>query len=135
MDGTIIPFDTYNLFYRDEAARARHKSSILASKGKSVRNLGIAFLALVALFVGGCSLLLFGAVAWDCGITENGEGCLYGKIASFLAVIPFILSVGLGRLVWNIIKGNPKWGRPEYILLAAMIVYIIFALFFPPRGL
>lgn len=33
VEGTIIPFDTYNLFYRDDAAKARRKASLLASKG------------------------------------------------------------------------------------------------------
>ncbi len=32
-EGKIIPFDTYNLFYRDDAARARRKASLTASKG------------------------------------------------------------------------------------------------------
>jgi uncharacterized radical SAM superfamily Fe-S cluster-containing enzyme len=33
LERTIIPFDTYNLFYRDDAAKARHKASLLGSKG------------------------------------------------------------------------------------------------------
>lgn len=33
VEGKIIPFDTYNLFYRDDAAKARRKASLLASKG------------------------------------------------------------------------------------------------------
>ena len=28
----IIPFDTYNLFYRDEAARARRAASLVARR-------------------------------------------------------------------------------------------------------
>jgi hypothetical protein len=73
-----------------------------------MKNLGLAFLALVALFAGGCSLFIFGAFAWDCGIGQNSESCFYTKIGSFLAVVPFILSIGLGRLIWNIHKGNRK---------------------------
>jgi 7,8-dihydro-6-hydroxymethylpterin dimethyltransferase len=33
VEGKIIPFDTYNLFYRDDAAKARRNASLLASKG------------------------------------------------------------------------------------------------------
>ena len=33
VEGTIIPFDTFNLFYRDDDAKARRKASLLASKG------------------------------------------------------------------------------------------------------
>ena len=32
-DGLIIPFDTYNLFYRDEAARERREMSMRAGRG------------------------------------------------------------------------------------------------------
>jgi hypothetical protein len=73
-----------------------------------MKNLGLAFLALVALFAGGCSLLIFGASAWDCGIGQNSKSCSLMKGASFVAVVPFILSIGLGRLIWNIHKGNRK---------------------------
>jgi hypothetical protein len=100
-----------------------------------MRNLGLAFLALVALFVGGCSLLIFGEFAWNCGIGQNNESCFYAGIGSFLAVGPFILSIGLGRLMWNIHKGNRKWGTIEYLLLVMLILYIVAFIFFPPRGM
>ena len=29
-EGQIVPFDTYNLFYRDDAAKARRQASLLA---------------------------------------------------------------------------------------------------------
>ncbi len=33
-DARVIPFDTYNLFYRDDAARKRHRRSIVASRSQ-----------------------------------------------------------------------------------------------------
>ena len=100
-----------------------------------MKSLGIAFLALVALFVGGCSFLIFGATIFDCVIRNIPESCFYGQIISFLAVVPFILSLGVGRLVWRIRKGNRKWGAIEYLLLVLLILYIVAFIFFPPRGL
>ena len=65
-----------------------------------MENLGAAFLALVALFMGGCSLLFIGPTVYECAALQRG--CVYlGPILGF--AVP-ILAVALlvGWWSWRI---------------------------------
>ena len=71
-------------------------------------NLGIVFLALVALFFGGCSLRVFSATITDCVIKYDPELCSLGQLSlSAFAVVPFILSVSMGW--WGYQNLNPDF--------------------------
>ena len=71
-----------------------------------MRNLGIAFLALVALFMGGCSLLFIGVQTYECSITNRM--CHFSGPLYIIAVPIFIVAWLIGRWAWRIYMGPPK---------------------------
>jgi len=78
-------------------------------------------LALLALIVGGCSLLVIVGTLYECA-NNNYESCFYLKIVSSFAVPSLVARGILGNWAWRAHKGK-RWRTIDYLLLALVPIF------------
>lgn len=71
-------------------------------------NLLIGFLALLALFMGGCSILYIGGVINSCWINYDSLSCPYAGLIMIFAVPILFISLLIGWAAWRGYKASKK---------------------------
>jgi protein-S-isoprenylcysteine O-methyltransferase Ste14 len=81
-----------------------------------MKNLGLAFLALVALFMGGCSIFIIGGTFYDASQNSYGATDGYGGVVLFVAGLILTVALLVALWVWRIYKRS--WRKFDYLILA-----------------